>query len=165
MFRPIPIPAVMLSYPLPFGGSQLRVPTGVYNEIQTKLGASNWTYFRITQGRKAEIVKVVGLVAPDTVVVRRAYDSTDEESFAAGAVLDYVDTVAGLLDNYTFTPVVLHALDAIQIVGDIVSYKTITIKGLGATEVVGDSAGLVIGRKENTYGCCTGNNDPLPLPA
>lgn len=164
MYKSIPIAPTVLAYPFLYGIGLLRVPVALYSVLAAKLAVGDWTYFRISGGGHAEIIKVIGLLSPDILVVRRGIDDTGEHSFLVGAVLEYVDTVAAVLDNYVSPALVLTPLGAITVNGLTVGYPELKFRILGASEVVGDNSHLVIGRKDNTYGCCNGSAVPAPLP-
>lgn len=163
MYKPLPIAATTLIYPFLYGSTWLRVPTALCTYVTAQLALDDWTYFRIRQGEKTEVLKVVGTLAPNVLIVKRALDYTCEYSFLAGAVLEYVDTVAGLLDSYVSPALLLAGLGVIQIDGPRISYPDIKITQKGAGQLVGGGAKLEVGRIDNLYGCCSPNNAPAPL--
>lgn len=151
MYKAAYIAPTLLPYGVNYGDFVLRVPSALYDAIGAKLGVGDWTYLCLRQRSNAEIVKVIGRVGADGLLILRGIDGTCEQSFTAGAVVEYTDTLAGVLDTYTPPVLVLNAAGAIAVSGYAIHYPLSIL----ADEVIGlDSAHVVLGRKSNAYGCC-----------
>lgn len=120
-------------------------------------------YLRIRGDSGTEIIKVVGI---DTrhILIERAKDNTEALQFRSGDLVDYILTAAEISDSYSVSLTLFNS-GAIETVDGVVQYTEPNIAVLGASEVIGENSRIVIGRKEEAYGCCDGNNEPAPVPA
>lgn len=125
--------------------------------------SGNHTYLSLTGGCGVEIVKVWG-VDSKGIYITRGLDGTDILEFNEGDKVEYTLTVAEIEDRVPQQTLTLHRAGGIHIVGSEVRYKDITISVLGASEIIGEDWNIIIGRREDAYGCCDGNNDPDPVP-
>ena len=140
----------ILTVPLRKKDTILRTDAAVYVGLYVKL-----------QGKAGvEVVKV--LWVDDTgVVVEREQDNTEALEFNVGDTVEYVLTAAEIVAQQ---PSVTIAVDgALEYSDGKLSYQTVTWDELGATQYVGSYTNLIIGRDEQAYGCCDGNNSPAPL--
>ena len=149
MYKSVYVPETVLAYPLLYGSALLKVPVLLYSRLSSILAPGDWTYLRISQSCRTEIVKVVGLIWPDTCVVVRHQDGTDEETFSEGAIVDYTATIAEVLDSYHVDPLQLLGDGAIQVDGTHVTYTPFTIQLEGPLQLIGGDS---IGRVEGAYG-------------
>lgn len=137
------------------------MPTVLFDYLDTLLADGDWTYLKLQQANKCEVVKVKGLIAPDTLVVERGIDSTEEQAFGYGTIVGPVTSVAGVVDAFPSPGPLLTPAGGMRLDGHTLRYAALAFEILGATEIVG---GNVIARDEDAYGCCDGNNDPAAVP-
>lgn len=163
MYKALYIPDTVLAATLEYGSALLRVPVAVYTAAVAKLAPGDWTYLRVSYKSTTEIVKVIGRIAPDTLIVTRHVDGTDESYFPIGAVLGYAPTVAGAVDAYVVPVPTLVAGGAISVVAETIEYPNLNLDVSLGLQPVGSGASLIIGRNEQAYGCCHDNNTPYPI--
>lgn len=159
MYNEVYIPRTLLIYPVGSGSVSLRVPTAVHDILYADL-TTGWTYLKISQGDRTEVVKVVEVKDYGVLRVIRGVDNTDIHNFSGAAYIESVATAAAIADKY-YTPTTLQALGGITIEGNVVGYSRLQFSILGATEIVGDGE---LGRRDDAYGCCDGNNEPALIP-
>jgi hypothetical protein len=163
MYKPLYIPDTILASPVEYGSALLRVPVAVYTAVEDKLAVGDWTYLQIKYKNATEIIRVIGRIAPDTLVITRHIDDTDEQYFPAGATLSYTATVSGAMDSYVPPAMALTEDGAIEIANGVVSYPNINLATSLGLLPVGSGAHLSIARDEAAYGCCDGDNAPEEL--
>lgn len=152
MLKNVYLPPTILPDKFIYGSKLLRVPLAAYTFLDARLDAGDWAYLRVSNNGATEIVKVIGLIFPDTAVVLRGRDGTDEVSFSAGSVLEYAPTVEAVRDTYV-PSLTMAGTGGVEIAGYSIEYPTVEVNTLGASEVLGE-INLEIGRREGAYGCC-----------
>lgn len=86
--------------PAPVGaGSLVRVDLELYAVIYTNLPDHKWTYLEIRADSLVEIVRVVGHIFPDQLILQRGRDGTKPLAFPAGAIVKYVPTAEAIRDT------------------------------------------------------------------
>lgn len=149
----------VLLAPLLGAAKTIQLDAQLYDLLNT-LAQFDWTYLAVTDGRQVEIVKVVWV--DHQIHIERGVDFTQPLDFDTGAEVYYTLTRQEILESYS-SPLQLFYGDAITVQGTVVTYPEITFEIFGAGVLVGEDGKYVIGRKENAYGCCNGNNLPAPI--
>src|SRR5690606_23707492 len=80
-------------------GAVLEVASSVYAAIRDVLTDTDWTYLKLSYGRRVEIIKVVGRKAPNKLVVQRAQDNTTKQTFPIGSTLAYAPTAIAIQEQ------------------------------------------------------------------
>jgi hypothetical protein len=163
MYKPLYLLDAAISAPFEYGSALLEVPVAAYNFIAARMVPGDWSYLQIRYKNVTEIVKVIGLMPPSSLIVVRKIDGTEEAYFPVGSTLSHVITVAGVLDTYIVPTLALAADAAIEIADGTVSYPNINFAASLGLLPVGSGAHLAIVRNEAAYGCCDGDNAPEEL--
>lgn len=150
VFYPITITAANLGR----GGKYLRVDLGLYSKIKASLFNDDWTYLQIRFGKQVEILKVVGTMAPNTLVVERAKDGTTQDTFPTGSEIEVVPTVAAVIDSFEESSLYIDTLGGIVYKNGVLFLPNLNIVGLGG---VGKLNSAILG-------CCpVGDAPEVPL--
>jgi hypothetical protein len=160
MYVPLYTARGVLTAPLRKDGRILSVDSALHNLL---VGLNdNYTYLKLEGEAGVEIVKAYGVETG--VYLKRAQDSTEALEFNIGDTVGYTLTAAEIADSVPAIPLTLQVTGGLRRIVDI-EYIPLKWTAFGATEFVGAYPDLVIGRDEEAYGCCDGNNEPARLPA
>jgi hypothetical protein len=160
MYVPLYTAKGVLTAPLRKDGRVLSVDAVLHGQLTAIAGSH--TYLKLTGEAGVEIVKAYGTSVG--AYVQRGVDNTEALEFNAGDTVEYTLTVAEIEDLVPAIPLTLDVTGGLRRIVDI-EYIPLNWIAFGATEFVGEYPDLTIGRDEEAYGCCDGNNEPARVPA
>lgn len=153
MYKKILIPATNLLQPATKSASILLVPVALSDYIAAALASDDWTYLRISQGQKVEIVRVIAARA-GKLYVARGIEQTTPQAFGSEAILEYAPTAQEIWDSVEVDTLVLNSLGSIRVSNGHVTIPDIKIYGLG-----GVADGLPIHERIEAE-CCGKTREP-----
>lgn len=153
MYKKILIPTTNLLQPVTKSANVLPVPVSISDYIAAALGPDDWTYLRVSQGQKIEIVRVIAATAGKLYVVR-GIEQTTSQAFGIEAILDYALTAQEIRDSVEVDRLVLNSLGSIRISKGRITIPDIKLYGLG-----GVADGLPIQERIEAE-CCGKTREP-----
>ena len=106
----------------------LRVDADSYAYLYSLLSSGDWTFATLDS---REVVKIVGLIATNTVRIERAQEYTVAEAYKAETGIRFVDTVEGIEYLSNVTSVAITPLNAVTISNGQIGISAIWINGSG----------------------------------
>lgn len=129
-----------LTSTLGYGGNTASVEQSLWDTIQSILAEDDWTYLKISFAGHTEIVKVVGSMAPSSLILVREQDNTVRSAFPVGSVINYVQTSVGILDSFSPSKLSVDTLGAIVYAGGTITMPEVRIIGLGGVGIPNSAA-------------------------
>lgn len=138
------------------------------------LDSATWSYLDELLGtdycylviQRREVVKVIGLQAPNIALVERGIDSTQRKTWPTGSSIAYGLTEAEINDAVTYVGVSLTVNAPLQENDGVISYTDMEIAGIGGCTVDGSDEGIwMIQDIPTNAGCCSlAGQTPPPIP-
>lgn len=147
-----------LTKDLPADSTKLYLDAG---SLAYLIALADDTYVELNGEAGVEVAKVVAVNGVFASIVR-AQEYTEALDFIANDSCQYTITVAEIEQSIPSVSVTMYPYGGIRIVGNTIEYPKLNFTHLGATETVGEHD-IHIGRDENAYGCCDGNEYPYPI--
>lgn len=151
----------------------LAAPADAKDSIMT-LDSTTWSYLSgLLEGDYCylivgcqEVVKVLGVEAPNIALVQRALDGTRRRTWPNSTSIAYGLTEAEINDAVTVVGNSITVAGALQENNGVISYEELNLVGIGGCTVHGDDEGIwMIQSLIGATGCCSiAGESPPPIP-
>jgi hypothetical protein len=139
----------------------LYVDSATYDYLSGLLGV-DYCYLMLNT---AEVVKVLGVTAPNTLMVVRDVEGTERKVGLVGASIRYAATASETVDAVQFTGYRIKVGYTLRLIDGVLSYGPVNIDTLGGVSIDGTlESGWYIRDIPDNMGCLCGEGGDIPLP-